>query len=1327
MRLSKIKLSGFKSFVDPTTVHFPSNLMGIVGPNGCGKSNIIDAIRWVLGESSAKTLRGDSMSDVIFSGSSTRKPVGQASIELTFDNSDGTVGGAYAGYAEVAVRRLVARDGTSQYFLNNTRCRRKDVTHILLGTGLGTHGYSIIEQGMISRLVEAKPEELRGFLEEAAGISKYKERRRETEHRIRHTRENLERLSDLREEVDKQLVHLQRQARAAERYKELKAEQRRVHAELLALRLNGLRGEAQAQENVLKEKQLALDAALAEQRALEADIERLRVELTERNERFNAVQGSYYKMGAEIARLEQSIQHRKDLAQRQRQDLAATDEQLDELKNHIANDRIELEQLEHVLKELSPDLERAHAEQRASQEALEQAEQAMERWREGWDEVSLQLNEAERAVQVEEARIEQLTAQRERLERERQKAADERATVSADALEDRLASLIGNEQTLEGACQEAVRALESVNAQIQQLREQDRQLSGQLDQLRGRLQTDRGRLTSLEALQEAALGKASGKASRQLTEWLEARALGARPRLAQALSVEAGWERAVETVLGAYLQAVNVEDIDAFAEGLVELSEGGLTLLEGDAGERLTRTDAAPPAAHGGASAPHGGDLGPHAGGRAPHGGASDAHEEASAVHGGASDAHEDASGVHGEASAAHEDASAAHGGAWDSHEEAPAAHGEASAAHEDASAAHGGASDAHEDASAAHGEAAAAHEGASAAHGGTSAARWATSAVHGEASDADADAPTPEPAAWLLERVAGPASVAPLLDGVYAVDTLQAALPVRRRLADGQSVVTRDGFWLGRNWLRINRSDDPQVGVLARAEEIKQLRAATAAGTRRIEAVEEALGATRGRLEEIEDTRATWQTEVNQRQQRFAETKTRLEACRAELEQTQRRAAALDRAIGEIAHELQTATNALTESRTRLESAAEHRDRLVEERSGFEQRRPERQQRLAEARDKAEHDRQRAQEIAIKIESRRSSKESATAALARVQAQQQHLLKRRQELESHIEAAAGPLAEDERTLETRLDERLAVENELAAAREAMETTEGQLREVQQQRSEKEQTVSDARDSMDGVRLAVREAQVRADTVAEQLRETGFELETLLAEMAENAGVEEWQESFERLERRIQRLGAINLAAIDEFQEQSQRKEYLDAQFKDLSDALDTLEGAIRKIDRETRARFKETFDKANQGLGQIFPRLFGGGHAYLELDGDDLLVSGVAIMARPPGKRISNIHLLSGGEKALTAVALVFSIFELNPAPFCLLDEVDAPLDDANVGRFSEIVREMAEQVQFIIITHNKTTMEAMQQLTGVTMNEPGVSRLVAVDIDEAVKLAAM
>ena len=1168
MRLSKIRLSGFKSFVDPTTISFPSNLMGIVGPNGCGKSNVIDAIRWVLGEASAKTLRGDSMADVIFNGSSSRKPVGQASIELTFDNSDGTITGAYAGYTEVAVRRVVSRDGTSQYFLNNSRCRRKDITHILLGTGLGAHGYSIIEQGMISRLVEAKPEELRAFLEEAAGISKYKERRRETEHRINHTRDNLERLSDLREELEKQLAHLKRQARAAERYKELKSEERRISAELLALRLKLLRGELASQERTLKERQLALEAAVAAQLSIDTQLEKLRVELADGNEFFNEVQGSYYRVGAEIARLEQDIQHRKAMVQRQRDDLEAGNQQLEEISSHIENDQVELEQLNRILNELNPSLEAAHQKLRESERALADAERGMEQRRERLDVVSAELADTQRAVHVEEARAEQLNAQRERVQREQQDQQSELATITFTELESELATHIASEETLKAACQDASHALESAWRQSQQLRAEDKKISEHLDGLRERLQGDRGRVSSLEALQEAALGK-----SRQSLEaWLRQQGLTEKTRLAQMLVVDSGWERAVETVLGEFLQAVSVDNMAGLAERIDSFSEGGLALFE-----------------------------------------------------------------------------------------------------------------------------------------------------------DSDARPESVASLGQLAHKVQAPAAVVSLLAGVRTAESLAEAMAVRGGLADGESVVTMAGTWMGRSWLRKSRSDDPHMGVIARAEELDQLRESISLNARRTDDVAKALGATRSRLEEVEELQAKAQTELNRRQQLYADAKTQLESRRARLEQLKGRASVLSQGIESLHSEQDSLAAAHEHSRREIETAHARRTELLEERELLANERNRHQEVLLAARDQAERHRAHAQEVALKVESRRSTKESATAALERVRAQQQHLLRRQEELNAQIVQAAEPLQDEEASLVILLDKRLEVENQLASARAVVEDIDTKLRDEELRRTEQQTRVGEARDAADDARLAAREAQVRAETVAEQFAVTGFDLTQMLEGLPDSANVEEWSEMLERVGKRIGRLGAINLAAIDEYEEQSERKTYLDSQYTDLTDALETLENAIRKIDRETRSRFKDTFDKANQGMGQIFPRLFGGGQAFLELEGDDLLSSGVTVMARPPGKRISTIHLLSGGEKALTAVALVFAIFELNPAPFCLLDEVDAPLDDANVSRFSEIVREMSDRVQFVLITHNKTTMEAMHQLSGVTMHEPGVSRLVAVDIDEAVQLAAM
>lgn len=1171
MRLSKIKLSGFKSFVDPTTLSFPSNLIGIVGPNGCGKSNLIDAIRWVLGESSAKTLRGDSMADVIFNGSSGRKPVGQASIELIFDNSDGTISGPYAGFSELSVRRVVSRDGTSLYFLNNSRCRRKDITHILLGTGLGSHGYSIIEQGMISRLVEAKPEELRSFLEEAAGISKYKERRRETEHRIRHTRDNLDRLGDLREELEKQLAHLQRQARAAERYKVLKAEERRVDAELLALRLKELRSELAVQEQLLKDRQLELEAAITEQGEVETSIEKLRVELTDHNESFNSVQGAYYRVGSEIARLEQSIQHRKSTVQRQNDDLASTDQQLRELSGHIDNDRVEIDSLERTLSELNPELEEASRRLDESERVLGEVESEVERYRERWDDVTQSIADTDRTVEVENARIEQLAARRERIARDRAEQTEAREQIDFSVLELGVEELIAAEEQLRSASSDSRRMLESVWEEIRSLRAEESSVSEELDNLRERLQRDRGRLSSLEALQEAALGTLS----QEIDAWLERRSLGDRSRLAADLEVEPGWERAVETALGGYLNAVRVDDIDSVADGLSDLAGGGLALLEHGDGGRNT----------------------------------------------------------------------------WSSTLDLPP----------------------------------------------------------------------------LADKVMQPQSVSPLLAGILTAESLDAAITARRALGPGESIVTPEGVWVGRHSVRINPEDDPQLGVLARGEEIENLRETVARESASSDSVAARLGEIRQRIEELERTRAARQEEANQRQQAYAETRTRLEASRGRLEEARQRASALDRSIEALDDEQSSIARAIEEGGRKLDTAGSHRNELDAERERIGRDLEHCRERMLDARVQAEADREEVKKIEIMVESRRSSKESAAAALSRVQAQHAHLLKRRAELAAQIEQVGSPLGDEEAALVGKLDERLEVETELAKARSTVESCEGEVRDLETLRSGCQQAVNAARENAEAVRLSVREVQVRADTVNERLQSTEFPLDSLFSELPDEATIEAWTDKLEGIGRRIQRLGGINMAAIHEFEEQSERKQYLDKQFSDLTEALETLEAAIRKIDRETRMRFKETFDKANQGLGRLFPRLFGGGHAYLELDSEDLLSSGVTVMARPPGKRISTIHLMSGGEKALTAVALVFSIFELNPAPFCLLDEVDAPLDDANVGRFSELVREMAAQVQFVLITHNKTTMEAMHQLAGVTMHEPGVSRLVAVDIDEAVQLAAM
>jgi chromosome segregation protein len=1166
MRLSKIKLAGFKSFVDPTTIRFPSNLIGVVGPNGCGKSNVIDAVRWVMGESSAKHLRGDSMTDVIFNGSSARKPVGAASIELVFDNADGAAGGQYASFAEISARRVLSRDGVSNYFLNGARCRRKDITGLFLGTGLGPRSYAIIEQGMISRLIEAKPEELRMYLEEAAGISRYKERRRETETRIRHTRENLDRLNDLREEVEKQIRHLQRQARTAERYREMKTEERRLEAELLVLRLAGLESEGVVSTSALSECETALQAAIAELRRTEAELEAARERYREDGEALNVVQGDYYRVGGEIARLEQAIQHARELRTRQAQELEQSEQGLLDIRRHIERDSELLAELNRVLGALGPELDAARDAEAASAESLRTAEQAMQDWQGGWEIFNREASSVRETVEVERARIEQIEGQAARLAERRRRLQEERTLLAAAAGSDDLDAMTLELDRARAQEQETQEQDVAVRDEIVALRAQDQELVARLDESRSALQTLRGTLASLEALQQAALGRRGG----QVIEWLDARGLAERPRLAERLSVESGWEKAVETVLGQYLEAVCVDGLDEVATALDSLTHGAASFVE----------------------------------------------------------------------------------------------------------------------------------------------------IVAGDAGPADE--------AMLASRVQGVEGATALLRGVYAVEDLGAALAKRRTLGAAESVITRDGIWLGPNWLRVNRAEDPHAGVLAREQEIRELRASIGGSAYEVEELSARHEEIRTRLSMLESSREEVRQHAAEAHRTAASLESALQTARARSEQAANRLQALDRETDEIEAQLGEADGTIRTSRGRLQHGIELMGDFEGRRGALEREREQLVASLQQARDRAKTERGATQEIAIRVESRRSSLDSASLSMQRFQEQMARFSARKQELERQLDAAVEPLAERQGALDALLAQRLEVEESLAAARRKVQGVEAELRELQEQRTVRSQAVDRVREELEGLRLTAREVSVRLQTAIEQFSATGFELEVLRTELSPEADAASWEERVSELGARIERLGPINLASIDELKEQSERKTYLDAQLADLNDALTTLENAIRKIDRETRARFKETFDRVNVGMQELFPRLFGGGHGYLELESDDLLEAGVTVMARPPGKRISTIHLMSGGEKALTAVALVFAIFQLNPAPFCMLDEVDAPLDDANVGRFCDIVRTMAEKVQFIIITHNKTTMEMVNQLTGVTMHEPGVSRLVAVDIDEAVRMVA-
>lgn len=1168
MRLKCIKLAGFKSFVDPTTVNFPSNLCAVVGPNGCGKSNIIDAVRWVMGESSAKNLRGENMTDVIFNGSSGRKPVGQASIELVFDNSDGTLLGEYAAFTEISIKRKVTRDAQNHYYLNGTKCRRRDITDIFLGTGLGPRSYAIIEQGMISKLIEAKPEDLRVYIEEAAGISKYKERRRDTESRMRRTQENLERLTDIRDELERQLSRLQRQAQSAEKFTEYKKEERLLKAQLQALKYQILDEQAKAKQISIRDLELRMESFVTDQVNKDTQIEKYRSQYTEMGDKFNEVQGRYYAIGADIARIEQTIHHAKERSRQLQADLDQTQRDCKEAEENLLLDSQKAEGWEEELLIIEPDLELVKAAEEGSTEVLLDAEEAMQRWQNEWDAFNQRASEPRQKAEVQQSRIQHLEQVQQRLLQRIEKLKEEKANLQIDGIDEEIGQLTEQLAELDLVADEKRSRVETITEQLDQRRNDNTRISNELDQVRSQLQTMRGRHASLDALQQAALGEKN----KAVTQWLAAQNLTNQPRLAESVSVQEGWDKALETVLGNTLQAVCVKGLDAVTSVIGNLTQGELVLFD-----------------------------------------------------------------------------------------------------------------------------------------------TTAKSAV----SDA-------KKAALLSSKVKAEWDAAGLLSGIYIADDLPAALQLRGQLAAHESVITKDGIWLGAHWLRVARDSDASSGVIARKQEIEELSAKIIDAEEKVDTLSVQLEEGRQHIKESEQSRETLRREADEQSRRYGELRSQLSAKQVRVEQVSMRRERAENEIREAREQLEQEAEHLSEARMILSEAIEMMGQDTDLREDLLQQRDDIRTGLDQARQRARHDKDKAHELAMRFQSLKTQLDGIRLGIGRLREQTNRLQERREQLIVTLRENRDPIEEYKLELDANLGKRLSVEAALTEARRALETVEHELRNAEQGRNRAEQEVQAVRAHLEQERLAAQRFEDQRSAIVAQLEEEDLNLQTIIAEIPEGTEIKPIEEELEALAGRITRLGPINLAAIDEYKTESERKNYLDAQNADLNEALETLENAIRKIDRETRTRFKETFDQVNKSLQELFPKVFGGGHAYLELTGEDLLDTGITIMARPPGKRNSTIHLLSGGEKALTAIALVFSIFRLNPAPFCMLDEVDAPLDDANVGRYARMVEEMSAQVQFIYITHNKNAMEMAHQLLGVTMHEPGVSRLVTVDVDEAAELAA-
>ncbi|MGN7838881.1 chromosome segregation protein SMC [Stenotrophomonas sp. 22385] len=1164
MRLSTIKLSGFKSFVDPTTLHLPTNMTGVVGPNGCGKSNIIDAVRWVMGESSASRLRGDSLTDVIFSGSSARKPVSQATVELIFDNTDHTISGEYASFNEISVKRTVSRDGSSNYYLNGTKCRRRDITDLFLGTGLGPRSYSIIEQGMISQIIEARPEDLRVYLEEAAGISKYKERRKETETRIRHTRENLDRLNDLREEIGKQLEHLKRQARQAEQYQTLQEERRVKDAEWKALEFRNLDTRLGGLREALSHEETRLQQIIAEQRDAEARIETSRVRREEAADALSTAQAEVYQVGSTLARLEQQIQHQREMSQRLHKARDETQQALAELGQHISGDEARLMVLREAVELAEPQLEQLQEENEAKQEALRDAEARLADWQARWEAHTRTTSEASRAGEVERTRVDYLDRQVLEADRRREALTAERTGLDLDAL-----AQVFEELQLQHETQKA--SLDGLTEQVEARKEavaglQDRQRAGQteLAEIRKQAQAARGRLSSLETLQQAALGQEQGAA----VAWLKQHGLDSGARVGERLTVESGWENAVESALGQLIEGVLVDAPEQLVAALAELGDGRIALVAAD--QRPLQV------------------------------------------------------------------------------------------------------------------------------------------------------VPTS-----LAAKVEGPTAIRRLLARLHAAEDLEQARALLPSLGEGDSVITRGGERLGEGWVRVSRSGAAKQGALLREREIVSLREQIDTLQEREAELESRLAGFRDQLLAGEQQREDAQRQLYVAHRSVSELGGQLQSQQGKVEAARNRIDRIEGELSQLLENLDASREQVREARARLDDVVNSMGDLESVRQALENER----RQLGEARDRAREAarsvRESSHSLALTLESQRTQVASLSQALERMSTQRGQLDSRLGELHSQLDDGDSPVQALQAEHQNALGERVRADRVLGEARALLEGIDAELRTFEQTRHQRDEQALAQRERISQRKLDQQALVLSAEQLTASVEKAGFVLQDVINTLPEDARVSDWEQAVHQIDGRMRRLEPVNLAAIQEYGEASQRSEYLDAQNTDLTTALETLEDAIRKIDRETRGRFKDTFDRVNAGVQQLYPRLFGGGHAYLELTGEDLLDTGVTIMARPPGKRVSSISLLSGGEKAMTAVALVFAIFQLNPAPFCLLDEVDAPLDEANVGRLANMVKEMSEKVQFLFVSHNKATMEAAHQLSGVTMREPGVSRLVSVDLEEAARLA--
>lgn len=1186
MRLDKIKLAGFKSFVEPTTVELPGSLTAVLGPNGCGKSNIIDAVRWVMGESNARHLRGDSATDVIFSGSNNRKPVGQASVELIFNNSDGAVGGEYAKYAEISIKRVISRDGQSNYYLNNTKCRRKDITDIFLGTGIGPRSYSIIEQGMVSRFIEAKPDELRVFVEEAAGISKYRERRRETENRIRHTRENLERLTDLREELDRQLKKLEQQAQDAQKYQTLRDEQKVLQGELYALKWTNLHNKVANYDTVINEIVAKLEAANAKVDSISATIEKEQVILTEFNDKLNEAQESYYAKSSQIAKIEQEISHQKDKKNQLEKNLSEGEESLKECLSQQHADNEKLGYLENLIAEITPDYDSLQEVADVTSNKLLEAEQSMDEWQKKYAQIGDNLSGPAKQLESAKAHISNIERQLSNLSGRKEKLEEELGGFDHADLEEAISKLSTSIDEREAELKSIELELSDSAQKLAQQKSQVEAVNQSIKEKQNNLNEMQKRHAALTALQEAAYGMQNN----EVVKWLEDNSLSDKKRLVETIKVQEGWETAVELVLSNSAEAICVDNLDDYYSIVDTLSTGNVVLVS----KKLDVPSF---------------------------------------------EKQEESGGLFNKIA----------------------------------------------------------------------------SAYSGE---------KPQP---LLSRIIEPNSEAvSFLGNVYSVANLKQAIALLPELKDFESVVTKDGFLLGPGWIRVNRGNSSEKdGIVVREQELSNLNSKINELELSLNALLEEQVELKNSTSKLDEQKEQQQALVNKAKITLSESLATLNIQQSELQQSIARQEQLSIELKESTANFENLSNELESEKQKQDSSSKLVEEYTIEKEQLLNEKQPLQESLYELRERAKIEKDNAHKVQLKLQAAYTEQQAITHGLGRFSKQIESWEERVKELKENIEVLLEPIKDSESALEVELEEHIVREHKLNQVRSDSTLQQEKIQSLELSRKESTVETEEVRTSLEEAKLNWQAEAVRLQGIEEQIETSGLVRDEIIKSIPDEADEKVWDKKLTKVERQIKALGPINLAAISEFGSQAERKNYLDEQDKDLTESMNLLEEAINKIDKETKTKFKETYDKLNDKFKELFPRLFGGGQAYLELIGDDLLDAGVAVIAKPPGKKNSLLSQLSGGEKALTAISLVFSIFHLNPAPFCLLDEVDAPLDDTNVGRFCDLLKEMTEKVQFIYISHNKIAMEMAQHLHGVTMKEPGVSRLVSVDMEEAVALA--